>query len=162
MFGTPAHPKVSDFDATVLKKLDENLTPEKVLASLKLDEETLAEGSKVYRHQCLHCHGLEGNGRGPTGFWVNPHPRAYRQAVLSFRWLAAESTPIQPDPYPYKETEEEFLKSAARGHQVFNAETQGSCISCHKNYGREAPYSYDEWGTIVRPRNFYDGIFRGG
>ena len=82
--------------------------------------------------------------------------------VLSSRWLAAEATPIQPDAYPYDESEEAFLASAARGHQVFNAETQGSCISCHKNYGREAPYSYDEWGTIVRPRNFYDGIYRGG
>lgn len=260
MFGTPAHPKVSGFDPAVLKKLDENLTPEKVIGGLKLDEETLAEGSKVYRHQCLHCHGLEGNGRGPTGFWVNPHPRDYRQgvykftssgqalgerkprredlrhiittgiegtsmpsfgmlssadvdrlisyvmylsfrgeaeyqtmldilknkdlsplqltenvekpslkqslqewlAVISFRWMAAEATPIQPDAYPYGESEKDFLESAARGHKVFNAETQGSCISCHKNYGREAPYSYDEWGTIVRPRNFYDGIFRGG
>lgn len=261
MFGTPAQPKVSGFDPAVLKKLDENLTPEKVIAGLKLDEATLAEGSKVYRHQCLHCHGLEGNGRGPTGFWVNPHPRDYRQgiykftssgqalgerkprredlrhiimtgiegtsmpsfgmlsstdidhlvsyvtylsfrgeaeyqtmldilknkgelsalqltenvekptlkqslqewlAVLSFRWKAAEAAPIQPDPYPYGESEKDFLESAARGYQVFNAETQGSCISCHKNYGREAPYSYDEWGTIVRPRNFYDGIHRGG
>ena len=54
-------------------------------------------------------------------------------AVLSFRWLAAESTPIQPDPYPYDDSEEAFVASAARGHQVFNAETQGSCISCHKN-----------------------------
>src|SRR5439155_19862191 len=95
MFGTPAHPKVSGFDPAVMKKLDELLTPEtkarfetltaeKVIATLKLDEATLAEGSKVYRHQCLHCHGLEGNGRGPTGFWVNPHPRDYRQGVYKF------------------------------------------------------------------------------
>src|SRR5438876_5374869 len=47
MFGTPAHPKISGFDPAVLKTLDENLTPEKAIAGLKLDEETLAEGSKV-------------------------------------------------------------------------------------------------------------------
>ena len=43
--------------------------------------DTLAEGSKLYRQHCLHCHGLEGNGRGPTGYWVNPPPRDYRAST---------------------------------------------------------------------------------
>jgi hypothetical protein len=32
----------------------------------------------------LHCHGVSGDGRGPTGFWVNPHPRDYRQGIFKF------------------------------------------------------------------------------
>jgi mono/diheme cytochrome c family protein len=55
-----------------------------VRTALKLDDETLARGSGVYRHQCLHCHGLTGDGRGPTSPWVNPHPRDYRQGVFKF------------------------------------------------------------------------------
>jgi len=52
--------------------------------SLKLDDETLAAGSKLYRRNCLHCHGLAGDGRGPTGPWVNPHPRDFRQGKFKF------------------------------------------------------------------------------
>src|SRR5262249_45817217 len=61
MFGTPAHPKVGGLVPDVLKKVDESLTPQQVVADLQLEEATLAEGSRLYRQHCLHCHGLEGN-----------------------------------------------------------------------------------------------------
>jgi mono/diheme cytochrome c family protein len=70
LFGTPAKPKV---------KLDDADDPE-----VQLDPKTLAEGSRLYRRHCLHCHGLSGDGRGPTGPWVNPHPRDYRQGQFKF------------------------------------------------------------------------------
>jgi mono/diheme cytochrome c family protein len=71
LFGTPAHPKVGGVESEVIQQL-------------KLDESTLAHGSEIYRHQCLHCHGLTGDGRGPTAPWVNPHPRDYRQGIFKF------------------------------------------------------------------------------
>jgi mono/diheme cytochrome c family protein len=80
MFGTPARPTVTNITA-------ENNAPEVVRQlqeTLKLDDDTLAKGSQYYRIQCLHCHGLPGDGRGPTSFWVNPHPRDYRQGVFKF------------------------------------------------------------------------------
>jgi mono/diheme cytochrome c family protein len=77
IFGTPAHPRVGSGGEAmeVVKKLSQDL---------QLDEETLARGSALYRHQCLHCHGLTGDGRGPTAPWVNPHPRDYRQGRFKF------------------------------------------------------------------------------
>lgn len=293
LFGTPANPIVRE--KTESQPL--GVAPE-VIKTLQLDAETLREGSRLYRRHCLHCHGLEGNGRGPTGYWVNPHPRDYRQGIFKFtsssqdlgerkprrddlmhvlvhgiegssmpsfamydraeldkmisyvihlslrgeveyfvmsqwlqnpsrlitpataeeieatrasliaegkpadevqkvideiktkmkpptedeakaalaalaesfgeavegfaaRWVAAQSSAITPDPYPYPDTEEAFLESAARGAALFNTGT-ASCVSCHKNYGREAPHYFDAWGTIVRPRNLVDGYYRGG
>ena len=67
-FGTPARPKVEADNA----------------AEMKLDPATLAEGSKLYRRHCLHCHGLNGDGRGPTAPWVHPHPRDYRLGKFKF------------------------------------------------------------------------------
>src|SRR5262249_29876527 len=52
---------------------------------LQLDEPTLKEGSRLYRLHCLHCHGLTGDGRGPTARWVNPHPRDFRQGIFKFQ-----------------------------------------------------------------------------
>jgi mono/diheme cytochrome c family protein len=78
MFGTPAQPKVDG----VNQALKDTMTG--VRTALKLDPEMLAQGSRIYRHQCLHCHGLTGDGRGPTAPWVNPHPRDYRQGRFKF------------------------------------------------------------------------------
>jgi mono/diheme cytochrome c family protein len=77
LFGTPAHPTVKGQGAAepVFQTLRD---------TLRLDEATLAHGSQLYRLHCLHCHGLSGDGRGPTSPWVNPHPRDYRQGVFKF------------------------------------------------------------------------------
>ena len=78
IFGSPAHPWVAGGNSEtrdILAKLSE---------TLQLDPETLSRGSKLYRQQCLHCHGLTGDGRGPTSPWVNPHPRDYRLGVFKF------------------------------------------------------------------------------
>jgi mono/diheme cytochrome c family protein len=80
MFGTPRSPKVAGFDGD-----------EKVRTACKLEEPTLAHGSQLYRIHCLHCHGLTGNGRGPTSPWVNPHPRDYRQGKFKFMSVRAVS-----------------------------------------------------------------------
>ena len=78
LFGTPANPKVSS-SSTDLQPLVDSLK-----TGLKLDDATLARGSQLYRQQCLHCHGVTGDGHGSTGPWVNPHPRDYRRGVFKF------------------------------------------------------------------------------
>jgi mono/diheme cytochrome c family protein len=69
MFGTPAHPTVAGYET----KTDS-----------RLDNATLEKGSKLFRRHCLHCHGMSGDGRGPTAPWVNPHPRDYRLGKFKF------------------------------------------------------------------------------
>jgi mono/diheme cytochrome c family protein len=71
-FGTPAKPRVAELDETTS-------------AELKLDEKTLAEGSSYYRVHCVHCHGVPGDGRGPTARWINPHPRDFRKGLFKFQ-----------------------------------------------------------------------------
>jgi mono/diheme cytochrome c family protein len=75
-FGTPAHPKVAGNETNT---------------ALKLDNATLEQGSKLFRRHCLHCHGVAGDGRGPTGPWVNPHPRDYRLGKFKFTSTADKS-----------------------------------------------------------------------
>lgn len=67
-FGTPANP-VLKHDAA---------------GRLGLTPENLAEGGRLYRRHCLQCHGLSGDGRGPTGLWVYPHPRDFRRGSFKF------------------------------------------------------------------------------
>jgi mono/diheme cytochrome c family protein len=83
LFGTPLHPKIegtvanSENDIATALGLNEDEND-------KNGEATLALGSKLFRRHCLHCHGLSGDGHGPTAEWVNPHPRDYRQGIFKF------------------------------------------------------------------------------
>ena len=83
VFGTPLHPQASaEGVAGIEDEARQALAATK--ETLHLDDATLAKGSELYRLNCLHCHGLTGNGRGPTAPWVNPHPRDYRQGIFKF------------------------------------------------------------------------------
>jgi mono/diheme cytochrome c family protein len=253
-FGTPAEPKVGLINADIIKKL-------------KLEPEQLAKGSHYYRIHCLHCHGVPGNGRGPTSRWINPHPRDYRQGLFKFQsvnqvgkadqkpsradlmrtleegiegtampafnllstgdleslvsyvihlsirgeaefdtiktnfsynkdtdtldlkrtanvekymkqkiivtgqaWLEAQSDPIKVAEFDIKE--KEMQESVQRGQELFLADEEAlkkrkinvaaSCVSCHKDYGRQANFRFDSWGTLVKPSDLTRGVYRGG
>lgn len=68
IFGTPASPLVCVTNAEI-----HGLSPEK-----------LAAGSRVYKLQCVQCHGMTGDGRGPTSLWVYPPARDLRQGKFKF------------------------------------------------------------------------------
>ena len=70
LFGTPAAPTLDVPAASA------------GLGGLDLSPGHLAAGSRVYRRLCNQCHGLTGDGRGPTGPYVFPHPRDVRQGVF--------------------------------------------------------------------------------
>jgi mono/diheme cytochrome c family protein len=247
IFGTPANPTVEPEDSEARTQRDE----------LKLDKDALKEGSEYYRLHCMHCHGVAGDGRGPTGPWINPHPRDYRQGRFKFlssdpsvvgrkprradlrhtlehgiegtsmpsfsllsekdkeelvsyiihlslrgevemnlmkailnkepiegtlaeyaqdtllktflaSWSQSNAKVLEPDPYPYKADDEEQRKkllaeSISRGYNLFtDTKSAASCIACHVDFGRQVPFRYDEWGTLVRPANLTDGVYRGG
>ncbi|MCZ2343912.1 MAG: c-type cytochrome [Bacteroidales bacterium] len=70
LFGTPAAPTV-------------NLPAESApIPGLDLSAEKLAAGSRLYKRLCVQCHGLAGDARGPTGPFLYPYPRDFRQGVF--------------------------------------------------------------------------------
>jgi mono/diheme cytochrome c family protein len=252
-FGTPAHPTVEGLEADVVK-------------DLQVDKKTLEEGSHLFRRHCLHCHGLTGNGQGPTATWVNPHPRDYRRGIFKFTssdqpsgtrkprredlvrtvtqgvegtsmpafgaqsnsqfgvlpedqinklvsyvihlslrgqveyqvmaeilgqqskprekvdveggvagfarervetlagyWREADNDVIKPEGGQKKDlTGTELQASIKRGYELFVKPGEASCISCHKDFGRQNNFLYDTWGTIVRPMDLTLGVYRGG
>ncbi len=89
LFGTPAEPKVAEIDDAERK-------------TLGLDDAALKEGSRLYRIHCVHCHGVPGDGRGPTGRWINPHPRDFRQGLFKFMSVD-QSDPTKANRPPRRE-----------------------------------------------------------
>ncbi len=85
VFGSPREPLV---------KLDEATND---ITELQLSSEALKIGSKLYRAQCLDCHGKEGNGLGKSSFLLNPTPRDYRQGKFKFISTVRTGADGKPD-----------------------------------------------------------------
>jgi mono/diheme cytochrome c family protein len=267
VFGTPADPKVALISSEARQALD-------------LHQETLKQGSQLYRLHCLQCHGLTGDGRGPTARWVNPHPRDYRLGKFKFlsvdngniekgllqqllprrddlyrtiyqgvegtamqsynmlpennlnvlvsyvihlsirgqveyelfkeatekeengkkelvfnpkklpggsitgfvkgkqnklgkvfdlgeKWREAqmEVNRIVPGPYDVKdEDKSDLAQSSQRGYLTFlgKGPSPSDCATCHLDFGRKSPYKFDDWGTLVKPRDLTQSVYRGG
>ena len=65
---------------------------------------TLADSAELYRQQCLHCHGVEGGGDGPTAGtrekpYLNPLPRDYRKGVFKYTAVKDKAMPRREDLY---------------------------------------------------------------
>ena len=87
-FGTPDEPLVPAVEGSEL--LD--------LAKLKMAAGPVSsaeDGSPrgLYREHCAHCHGITGDGNGPTAAFLNPYPRDYRPGKFKFK-----STPVSFKP----------------------------------------------------------------
>jgi len=67
------------------------------------DEKGYSHG--LYRKHCVHCHGVTGDGRGPTARFLNPYPRDYRPAVYKFK---STYNPLRP-------TDEDLIRVLVNG-----------------------------------------------
>jgi mono/diheme cytochrome c family protein len=57
----------------------------------------LKEGRNLYMQHCLHCHGVSGDGNGPTAQFLNPRPRDYRQGIFKFKSTLRGLKPARTD-----------------------------------------------------------------
>jgi mono/diheme cytochrome c family protein len=58
----------------------------------------IAEGGQaLYRRHCLHCHGVTGDGAGPTATFLFPRPRDYRKGLFKFTSTETGAKPTRAD-----------------------------------------------------------------
>ena len=63
---------------------EESITEAVVLGGVSISAATLSNGRQMYVRQCMACHGLEGDGRGPSSPGLRPAPRDLREAKYKF------------------------------------------------------------------------------
>lgn len=81
LFGTPDSPKL----------------PEPCTGIPGVKPERLQAAARDYRRLCMHCHGLAGDGNGPTAPFLNPRPRDYRAGVFKFTSTGTGMPPTWED-----------------------------------------------------------------
>lgn len=71
--------------------------PDSAKAALKVDDSRLAKATDDYRRLCMHCHGISGDGNGPTAPFLFPRPRDYRHGVFKFTSTVSGAKPTRDD-----------------------------------------------------------------
>ena len=59
--------------------------------------EEMQLGRVVYMKNCMHCHGVTGDGDGPTGKFLNPRPRDYRNGKFKFTSTQSQEKATRDD-----------------------------------------------------------------
>jgi mono/diheme cytochrome c family protein len=77
-------------------------------------------------------------------------------------WMDAEKKLIIPEPAVALPSGEAREASVKNGYRLFKDSSQAGCIGCHKDYGRQSDLFFDAWGTIGRPADLTNGLYRGG
>jgi mono/diheme cytochrome c family protein len=89
LFGTPDEPFALPETGLDASKLRQSAGPS------WSDETGYSFG--LYRKHCVHCHGVTGDGRGPTAQFLNPYPRDYRPGVYKFKSTYNPAKPTDDD-----------------------------------------------------------------
>jgi mono/diheme cytochrome c family protein len=89
MFGTPDEPFVLPETGLDMAKLQ--------LASGPVRSDIVGRKNGLYREHCAHCHGVTGDGLGPTAAFLNPYPRDYRPGVFKFKSTERADKPTHAD-----------------------------------------------------------------
>jgi mono/diheme cytochrome c family protein len=89
MFGTPDEPYALPETGLDLRKLK--------MAAGPVWSNQVGGKHGLYRRYCAHCHGISGDGRGPTAMILNPYPRDYRPGVFKFKTTYNPNQPSDDD-----------------------------------------------------------------
>jgi len=81
--------------ATLETKLKE--MPEEGTQVIVGPGQVLVRGRHLYAVHCQHCHGVSGDGNGPTAEYLNPLPRDYRQGIFKFTLTQAQERASRVD-----------------------------------------------------------------
>ncbi len=54
-------------------------------------------GKEIYMKRCMPCHGINGDGNGPTADTLNPRPRDFTRGLFKLRTTAWKDAPTEAD-----------------------------------------------------------------
>jgi mono/diheme cytochrome c family protein len=95
MFGTPDAPQMPAIEGIETAKLVDMKRLRMAAGAVGTDQEGRPQG--LYREHCVHCHGISGDGAGPTAGFLNPYPRDYRLGLYKFKSTKKGDKPTHDD-----------------------------------------------------------------
>ena len=95
MFGTPDEPFLPSAGDSRIHEIVDMGRLEMAAGAVGSAEDGTARG--LFREHCSHCHGVTGDGLGPTAAFLNPYPRDYRKGTFKFKSTPKGVRPTDDD-----------------------------------------------------------------
>lgn len=97
LFGTPDQPRFpyllgEEDPARDLVQLENLIKAAGAVSSNRAGDQT-----GLYREHCAQCHGITGNGAGPTSGFVDPYPRDFRLGKFKYKSTKLGQRPTDDD-----------------------------------------------------------------
>ncbi|WP_197442517.1 cytochrome c [Lignipirellula cremea] len=96
LFGTPDAPNLPELAGNPFAGIVELGKLQMAAGPVGRDPETQRPRG-LYREHCAHCHGVTGNGLGPTASFLNPYPRDFRRGTFKFKSTKEGDRPSRED-----------------------------------------------------------------
>jgi len=93
-FGTPDEPQLPEGSPALAGFLDEGRLAQ---AAGPVISHTPGVTQGLYRRHCARCHGVTGDGRGPTARYQAPYPRDFRRGVFKWKKTYRDAPPTADD-----------------------------------------------------------------
>lgn len=95
LFGTPDEPFLMSAGEVDHRDVVDPSSLKLSAGPVSRDQFGTARG--LYREHCVHCHGISGNGAGPTAAFLNPYPRDFRKGQFKFKSTPSGVKPTHGD-----------------------------------------------------------------
>ncbi len=95
LFGTPDNPNFPDVEGIDAAKICD--TSKLAIAAGRVSSDQFGAPAGLFREHCAHCHGVTGDGLGPTAAFLNPYPRDYRRGLFKFKSTPGAEPPTHED-----------------------------------------------------------------
>ncbi|MDA7978609.1 MAG: cytochrome c [Pirellulales bacterium] len=102
-FGTPDDPFAPEETGLKLNLLRKAAGPtggKDVEAQFDTNGNLVENGYRLgglFREHCVHCHGVSGDGAGPTARFLDPYPRDFRRGIFKFTSTGSKQKPTEDD-----------------------------------------------------------------
>ncbi len=94
LFGTPDEPRLPEELPRLASLLDLEAL-QQAAGPVISHEVGVTKG--LYRRHCARCHGITGDGRGPTARYQSPYPRDFRRGVFKWKSTYRQAPPTAAD-----------------------------------------------------------------
>jgi mono/diheme cytochrome c family protein len=94
LFGSPNEPRLPE-GLPRMAELCDLAALEQAAGPVASHEVGVVHG--LYRRHCARCHGVTGDGRGPTARYQAPYPRDYRRGVFKWKSTYRDAAPTTAD-----------------------------------------------------------------
>lgn len=97
LFGTPDEPRFPSLagDEDEATSIVDRNQLRRAAGPVSSDREGIQQG--LYREHCVQCHGISGDGAGPTSAFLNPYPRDFRLGKFKYKSTKLGQRPLDAD-----------------------------------------------------------------